>query len=491
MNIKIDQRRCGAGKTTSTLYQHIDRCIALNQPTLIVVPSIKLQGQYQQRYPDLIVVNSENTPESSVNKAIIQLMMYARPLICITHQSFLLLQDVEQKHQYVLIIDESLDNLYVKLAVPTYHNNGLVKVFWENHFSLISTPEFDYALANPTVSGNKLSYSNSDFAVVEVVNSSEDEICVNSRQYQQMTSKNYTWYISPDDYKTMQTGRADYFTLFGIVKAQVMLGWQSILIAAAAFEFTKMSHWLALQELPTQTLDGCQFTGHSNTVTIHYADISLWSLSKQRSQKDYVDSYEQQTDAYINNIIQHQHFIALRNKNKAKCISSASHEHVVGHNVHGLNDPKFASCAHVVIQSALNLDKQFEAFLRARFISAIPELMQEDCIAQMHCVNLFYQVIMRSSLRNGGGCDVFVMDRRVARLLLTYFPQANLVAIPMTSPQSLLNQTNAKKAAKQSKWQQQLTELLDKQTRRALTDAERGKLHRLRKKLGITVRTSS
>lgn len=490
MTIKIDQRQCGAGKTTTTLYTHINRFRGLNQPTLIVVPSIQLQNQYQQQYPTLKVVNSDTVAESTVNKAIIELMMDQHPLICITHQAFLLLPDLEQKCHYRLIIDESLDNLYLKQTVPTYQQNPLVNVNWEKHFSLVPNAAFTQAFTNPVDEQDKIRYSNSDFAQLDVVDSSRDEICLNSRQYQHITSQNYTWYISPDDYHILCTGRQDHFSLFGIVKAHIMLGWQGIVVAAAAFKHTKMAHWLTLHQLPTTTLKDCHFIPHSLPITLHFGDMDLWSLSKQRNQKDYHDSYQQQIDTYIDACIQQQPYLALRNKNQRQHRLGVRHEHLVGHNVHGINDPQLSACRHVVIQSALNLDKQFEAFLRRCFLVAVPEALQANAIAQMHSINLFYQVIMRSALRKGQSCALYVMDRRVANGLQVYFSGVQAQAIPLSQPAAESHQLTAKQQTKRVQKEQQLAELMAHQQARALTGAEHTKLHRLRKSLGITRRTS-
>jgi hypothetical protein len=370
-------------------------------------------------------------------------MMAKYPLICITHQSFLLLQDIEQKREYILIIDESLDSLYVKLQVTTYHDNDLVKIFWDKHFKVIPNPEFSNYLANPVISGNKVSYNNTAFAQLVVEDSSKDEICFNSRQYQQITSDNYTWYISPDDYNIMLTGQKESFNLFGIVKAQIMTGWQNIFIAAAAFQYTKMAHWLSRHNLPTETMADCGFNQHDNQVTIHYGDMDIWSLTKQGSQKYFVDGYERQIDDYCDNVIQKHSFIALRNKNKAK---GKLNEFVLEHNVHGINSPALADCRHVVIQSALNLDKQFESFLRTCFLVGVPDYLQKETIALMHSVNLFYQVIMRSALRNGDSCDIFVMDRRVAKLLQHYFSNADLLIRPLEVLSGILNPLVLKEA---------------------------------------------
>ena len=81
------------------------------------------------------------------------------------------------------------------------------------------------------------------------------------------------------------------------------------------------------------------------------------------------------------------------------------------------------------------------------------------------------------------------MDRRIARLLQQYFSNAVLIPIELTKPSEVVALTSVKQKTKRAKWQQRSDEIEAIQQERALTGAERANLCRLRKNLGVTIRT--
>jgi len=109
--ITIDSRQAGGGKTISTIYPKIKQLYLRNQPTLIVVPSVYLQEQYQTGLKNLPlkVINSVIT-DGNVSNEIIQSMAALKPLIIITSEAFMrthIAWDI--KVNYDIIIDEALN----------------------------------------------------------------------------------------------------------------------------------------------------------------------------------------------------------------------------------------------------------------------------------------------------------------------------------------------------------------------------------------------
>ena len=79
--VNVDSRGAGEGKTTTGIYRalKISQRIML-MPSILVVPSIDLQNQYQTGIPDIIhkddIINSDTT--SNVSATLLQRMQEPR-----------------------------------------------------------------------------------------------------------------------------------------------------------------------------------------------------------------------------------------------------------------------------------------------------------------------------------------------------------------------------------------------------------------------------
>ena len=104
----LDSRPAGYGKTTgitNSIYSRIAQHISLNESVIIVLPSIDLQKSYNLKFPEIIVVNSEN--DKSAYSKFSQALKLKKKIICITSALFLNISFEENITDYHLIIDES------------------------------------------------------------------------------------------------------------------------------------------------------------------------------------------------------------------------------------------------------------------------------------------------------------------------------------------------------------------------------------------------
>ena len=97
----------------------------------------------------------------------------------------------------------------------------------------------------------------------------------------------------------------------------------------------------------------------------------------------------------------------------------------VKHNVHGLNDPRYQLCADVSLESALLFDSKTEKFIIDHWLTSMSKSEVKKAITHMQSAYLFYQVIMRTKLRNQNYnnelVNIFVLDQDTAVCLMDYF----------------------------------------------------------------------
>jgi hypothetical protein len=440
MQIQIDSRRCGAGKTTTTLYNQIDTCLLTNQKAIIVVASTDLQLQYKNHYKNKLLVINHLCCTSSVSKEIVDALTNNIQLICITKQSFLMLNISDLKNGYNIIQDETLTDLIMCIDVPTYHNNRLGTINWFNHFKLSD----DDKAKMSTHMSNK-DYTNNTFYKLSVVKSLDDLIFKSSTHYQTIINKNYDWYISPYDYKSMYNIKDDgeddatSFTLFGIIKADIITGYDKSCIAAAAFEKTTMYWWLRHHHISTSFLDDHTFIPHHTKIRVHHTNLLTWSLTKRKRQAKMIDSIDNQISDYIRDIIKDDSIIVLSNKDGLTDLNKYSNQININHNAHGLNSDELTSCYNISIESAILPSKQYASFLKDILLKDVED-DKDNIITHIYYANNYYQIIMRSALRNQNNTDIvniYVRDLKVAEAMSYYFSDIDYVLIDIKDPKEV------------------------------------------------------
>lgn len=488
--ITVDSRGCGQGKTLDGIYPKIDKIVEKEKGKyLLVLPSKDLQAEYKKEFARMHKINHE-TSTVKTTKAVANAMSGedSKKEICITRQTFEQSQNLPSKDQYNLIIDEILDNLVIQNTIQIAKSDDFL-IRWENMLVLSDEYKEDMKkyLAMDKIPRDIYFKLSPKFTI-------NNNILNQSSDYKKLTNQNYDLYITPYDYAVMWGDKVDggndnkdtptTFNVHGILTADILRGWKSIYVAAAAFEKTFMRYWLDYHNIPYVIEDGREFQKHTNNnVKIHYLPLKRWSRALRNNQKKCTNSYEEQFVEYVRAKIGRKDVIVLRNNGTEKVFAG---EIKVAHNAHGQNKNKMQNCQSIVIMSAINPDDSNRIFIQNELLKNYPDSSKNEALSQMYAINNFYQIAFRSALRNTGNADIFVMDQIVANGLEYYFENATKIAIPLEDPTPKTNygqKTGGRKTKSIQEYQQQLDNLQNLTCNRAKTGAERSQLCKLRSKI--------
>lgn len=490
---KIDSRACGQGKTVDGIYKLIDEYRILNKPVLLVCGSIELQNQYKLHYPEIILINSQNhSNESTVSRLTYELHSPFNDefrLICITHQTFMMLDSTYNRSKFLLIIDEALSNIYRSDPVKFTK----IKYDWNYHFEF-ERPDDSYPTYEEMVDLN--SFPRDIFYNLKILHSEsvdDDNLIGRSEVYRHITDRNYDHYISPYDYNIMMntdTTNQKSFEIFSLLNQNIFNEWGGIHIAAAAFDKTPMYYLFKKFGIYDKFDTIHDFKKHYANIDMHCYSNFKWSNNKRKKSSKYLDHFHNYVNRHSTGAV-----LALRNKDE---LSKLDNELLIGHSVHGLNRPEYQSITNISMESALLPSQYLGLFIRYSLLSNlprtndmddevitynIPEGDQEKIIIHFHSVYLFYQAIMRCKLRsrdyNGEKINIFVLDHDVGSELFDYFDYDNTHEIPdIDNKPSLADR--AKERAR--KYREEKKKSLENKKKTPMTSAERSRRHRNKKK---------
>lgn len=382
MKITVDSRGCGEGKTTLGIYPLIRRYQALNELTLLVVPSHKLQDEYQIEFQNEITIIRGHGAVLALYEALENKLT---SVICITEECWRR-SDINQKYkqQFNLIIDEAI-NPFRSVA----YDRKKSQFDWTTIFqmNLTELQRFD-----------ELNYY--PFTIDE---SAIDNWTQSSEAIKRLTDKNYTSEMSAKTYDKLKNGvvigRAE---IFQQLKIEMIENWRSVHIAAAAFEYTMMNAWLNFHKKSYRITH--EFNTRELPVKFHFIEGLNWSKKKQLDPAfaPIKEEYKNYVNEYCSS--RNKRPLALRNKISNTILEN---EQKINHNPHGWN--QFRDFTAISLESALNPTAEFKKWLEFRIG------MAEKQVTRAFSAYLFYQCIMRTCLRNQGNTtevDVFCIDEK-------------------------------------------------------------------------------
>jgi hypothetical protein len=438
--ITLDERGCGQGKTTDGIYKRIQHNLDKNIKTLVVVPNIDLQKQYVSdlKFP-VSLVNSEiynQSNNTTTVKSTLEAMKRGVNTIIITHKTFTMLPNSQYRKNYDLIIDEAIDEVLKKTVI-------------HGHYSDEWNPDYDL--------GNLFSFENDTMQQIIDLSIDDDEnwyrlyqdrtpsysLISDSPSFKTITDKNYVHYVTPKGWRVLNNQDGGIANVISTLNPDILKYYKSVHIAAAAFKKTKMYHWMRANNLFTQTQNS--FKKHKGNIKIWASDNNKfsWSNNKRKSKPEILDDYHNFVNQYASGKV-----IAIRNNED---IRSLTNEIRIGHSVHGLNNKQLQNCNDISLESALVMDSQTKKFVMDNWLSAILSKSEVNkAIIHMQSVYLFYQVVMRTKLRNknynGERINIFVLDQDTAVCLMDYFEEisdvgemditSNIVMLPRGRPQT-------------------------------------------------------
>lgn len=432
--ITIDERGCGQGKTTQRIYKRINSNTKCGIKTLVVVPSMQLQEQYDDSIEGITVINSDiynkyHFQYQSTVQALINAMRDGNRLIIITHQTFMMIpKDNGYKNQYDLIIDEALDDI-IDINDITYKKSN-----WEFNLNLDQLFRLNNNLDMECVT---LDDENSQWYSFNVNRDTGDSIFNDSPTFNKITDKNYIQYTTAVGWRVLTQESEGVANIISILDPHLIEGWYDVLICAAAFEYTKMCYWMKYYGIEYQIIT--KFVPHVSNIRLHTDKRIGYRFVKAANKQTIIYSntlikrYPQVVKNYHDHINQYRvgDIISVRN-NHQKYIKLLD-EIRLSHNVHGLNN--YQHVKNVNLETALNMHPHKEKFIREIWLSGIHKNKHDRLIYHFHSAYLFYQIIMRTNLRsrsyNNELINVFTPDAGIATTLLDYFDEANITHIEM------------------------------------------------------------
>lgn len=470
--ITVDARGAGQGKTRNGIYPMLARLAMTRMPTLIVVPSQLLQEQYCTDNPTLKIkkINSSHDSGSGLNVSaeILNALANREPMLIITEEAFRRTHiSWDIKCDYHLIIDEAINPYSIEeLRIDPKIALQLDKIFsladmpvsWSSFQSEIK-PKLDCMLNDGVIKAS--SYSQmipTDWASLKRIAVESSSIFEESLQWRRLMNPNTRLWVTWAHWQKIKAGDTRELSIAVELDDNMMNGWVSLHVAAAAFDSTFMSMWLKANGVIYTT--SVPFTPHKQVPIFHVPqDKFSWSKYRRNTQPDVLPEFYR----YVEGQLQGGPCLVVRNNDELS--AKLSNEQKITHNVHGIN--AYSDSTAVCLSTALKPGWSFKAFLTQQAVMA--RLCDEEIdgfIAKAFGSYLFYQILMRSALRvegNSKPVHCFVLDHEIAMGLMNFFDAA--AQIKQISPFSFacMNKSPRKK------------------TKIAMTPAEKQKRYRERK----------
>lgn len=408
MQITVDSRRCGAGKTTGAngIYEILRENYSNNQPTLLVLPSIGLADDYQKEGLSKIKkINSDNRIEKTIELDLLKALVNNEPIIAITKQAFINIQINDGlKRKYSLIIDEAFDTW----DFISYEQDKDDKMFidWK-HLCHVSQAPLD----------NHYVKINLDDLLTNSFTKSHHDL-------RRLSRKTFDTYMLTEQQQSMQKGKQFNVVFIQELKKEVLDGWEALHIAASRFEMTFMSLWMMKNDLNYSVLPGCEFEKHDTKITIHYPDDGsyegiTWSKNKRNNNQSFLD----EVHTYVKNNIKEPALTLLNNSQEEYIPNGIKAKH----NEAGSNN--FIECKSAVLESTLNPDNYQLKWLTSQVKDCLQlpdSLTADDWVFNARTGYTYYQILMRTQLRVNKPVDVFVIDHRAVVCMADLFNKTDI-----------------------------------------------------------------
>ena len=395
--VNVDSRGAGEGKTTTGIYRALKISHRfLEMPVLLVVPSIRLQQQYQEGIPDIIhkddIINSDNT--TNVVGVLLDRMKeprnsQGRPrVICITHEAFRRTNIHRTlRSGWCLIVDEVMDPWsYEKINLQTAKS-------WQPDYNFKDL--FYWARPERVVAED-----DEVFHELLVGAIPDNVIFGDSPQWQRLTSLNHRLWIREPAYQRLCQQGTGYVELIVSLHERIFEDWAYLTIAAAAFEHTFLHHWFQCAGFEIHTER--PFVKQKRNIRLHtmaLPDGLKWSNRKRNLYPEILNDYH----AYVNANLP-KPILGVRNNAEGRRLID---EVKLGHNAHGNND--YTEYTAISLETALVVTPTLNEFY-TRQIG-----LTESQVITAFPAYIFYQLIMRTALRVRGNTqtvDVAILDHQ-------------------------------------------------------------------------------
>jgi hypothetical protein len=209
----------------------------------------------------------------------------------------------------------------------------------------------------------------------------------------------------------------------------VLSGYQSVHIAAAAFQFTAMCQWMKANGVKYKITN--EFVPQPIDGRLHAITGMKWSKNKLVNQPEILKSFQDYVASVSKSPV-----IALRNSD-AKNSSYKEVSQSPKHNSYGINKTEWMNSTAISLETALVPDTLLSGFIREHWLHGISRDERDVAICHLFAAYRFHQIIYRSTIRttNPLPVDIFCIDELVGVCLTDYFQFTDknpVVQIPLT-----------------------------------------------------------
>lgn len=381
--IQVDSRGCGAGKTRNSIIPRIRKNIKNRIRTLVIVPSIQLQQEYQKYFmsDEFTVINSSNKDEGKIFN---QYQQADTPVVCMTHEGFLRTPGLE-KTNWDLVIDEAFNPYYSQVINNSDRVRALV-----DFSNIVSWKD-----SNVNQLTEKPKTKLQPFFELEFDTSLEANT-INKTLWRNLTSPNFRiWATWTSGHNLMHNSR-ETSTVQLEVNPELLRGWSSVWIAAAVFEKTLMGMWLKSNNIDFDIVH--KFKSHRVPIRVHIPENEFsWSKNYRMKHPEIEQIFKKYCDV-------HRSGRLIYNNNDDSSVVFEFGKKIT-HNAHGVNEYKHLT--DYAFLSAIKPNPHFNNFLFDRTGSDPKEL--EFAFAGY----MAYQLVMRTALRdpdNTTPVNIFFLD---------------------------------------------------------------------------------
>ena len=434
MLVTVDSRAAGKGKTTTLIYPKIQKHLALNEKVLLVVPSIILQQKYEEKFPlsGFITLNSKDEDRDknpiNVTQRLLSLMTSdVFNCICITHQAWLKTQiPLAIKNEWHLIIDE---------AITPFRTFS----YWRKKDS-----DIDWS-AMCELDKEAIKEDNEVFYSVKF-NEQDDSLARQIKSLRDLSSPLWDTSLRMNSYHKLQNkeqGRAEFIQE---LKVSHMSGYKSVHIAAAAFKYSFMGYWLKKHRDVFDVVELHPFSKLDLPIKIHAPEQVKWSSLLQRNRPDILQKFDLYVASSTAGLVIDDVLSVKNSFNE----NEVELETYISNNPHGLNE--LSHYQAVSLKTALIPSNEMYLWLSQEWG------MSKGEVHRAFSSYVFYQIIMRTALRNYNNKEVhvYLLDYNTLIGLADFFlinPDKNLFIIdvgysskPMTGAERKRKSLAKKKA---------------------------------------------
>lgn len=406
--ILVDSRGCGCGKTTQTIIPRIKRNLQQGIKSIIVVPSINLQKQYMRVLPMATLINGE-TAVDGVNQQLYDALTRDDDIIVITHQAFLMHTDIAKTYRINrdLVVDEAFNPYsFLQINLSDSQSNGYFQ--FQGVFDWMD-PEVKTLTVEPNVTPQP-------YFEIKVNSSSTPTFMINNPYWAALSHANTkiwtTWACGNAFINNI--GKTSQVILE--VDPDLLEGWASVWVAAAAFEHTFMAQWLYKNNMNAKIV--YEFEPHSVKMKMHVPqDTFKWSKTLRNLDDSLIKTFTTYVNTHKNDKV-----IYVKNNKESEVLVDGIK---ITHNAHGINDyQELTDYAHM---SAINPNAILYNFYKHELD------MDLNQIAMSFNGYNAYQLIMRTKLRqpnNNQWVNIFLMDTTMALAILDLFDPNEYQVIP-------------------------------------------------------------